>query len=261
MTMRANWADEKGLQVNQCDAHLVPALATFAPALVIFDKGGTLVDFRAMWGEWAAELAQQLEANLGSTLATRWLEALKFDPLSGQIDPVGPLAVLPLANLSVLTVDVLVEAGLSHQDAGAAVAAVWHAPDPMTSAHPLTDLPALFSALHSRSVKIAIATMDERVSTEAQLACLGIKSCVDALVCVDDGVLGKPAPDMVWAVCQMTGVTPMQAVVVGDAIADLEMGRSAGAGLVIGVLSGISPIEMLAPRADLVIQSVAELIW
>ena len=244
----------------QHDTHPVSALAAFAPALVIFDKGGTLIDFRAMWGEWATELARQLEADLGSTIASRWLEALKFDPLSGQIDPVGPLAVLPLASLRVLTVDVLVEAGLSHQDAEAAVAAVWHAPDPVTSAHPLMDLSVLFGALHGRGIKIAIATMDERASTEAQLACLGIKSCVDALVCVDDGVPGKPAPDMVWAVCRMTGVAPARAAVVGDAIADLEMGRSAGAGLVIGVLSGISPIEMLAPHADRVLTSVAELI-
>jgi len=243
----------------QHDTHPVSALAAFAPALVIFDKGGTLIDFRAMWGEWATELARQLEADLGSTIASRWLEALKFDPLSGQIDPVGPLAVLPLASLRVLTVDVLVEAGLSHQDAEAAVAAVWHAPDPVTSAHPLMDLSVLFGALHGRGIKIAIATMDERASTEAQLACLGIGSCVDALVCVDDGMPGKPAPDMVWAVCRMTGVAPARAAVVGDAIADLEMGRSAGAGLVIGVLSGISPIEMLAPRADLVLRSVAEL--
>jgi len=244
----------------QRDTQPEPAFATFAPALVIFDKGGTLIDFRTMWGEWAAELARQLEANLGSTIAGRWLEAIKFDPLSGQIDPVGPLAVLPLASLRVLTVDVLAEAGLSPQAAKAAVAAVWHAPDPATSAHPLTDLPALFSALHGRDVKIAIATMDERASTEAQLACLGIGSCVDALVCVDDGVPGKPAPDMVWTVCRMTGVAPAQTAVVGDAIADLEMGRSAGAGLVIGVLSGISPIEMLALHADLMLRSVAELI-
>jgi phosphoglycolate phosphatase len=246
--------------MSRHDMYPVPALATFAPALVIFDKGGTLIDFRAMWGEWAIELARQLEANLGSAIVARWLEVIKFDPLSGQIDPVGPLALLPLANLRVLTVDMLAEVGMPPQEAEAAVAAVWHAPDPVTSAHPLADLSALFSALHGRGIKIAIATMDERASTEAQLACLGIGSCVDALVCVDDDVPGKPAPDMVWAVCRMTGIAPAQAVVVGDAVADLDMGRSARAGLVIGVLSGISPVEMLAPRADLVIRSVAELI-
>jgi len=233
---------------------------TFAPALVVFDKGGTLIDFRAMWGEWAIELARQLEAHLSPSIATRWLEALEFDPLSGQIEPAGPLAVLPLASLRVFTADVLAEAGLSPQDAQAAVAAVWHAPDPVTSAHPLTDLSILFSALHGRGTKIAIATMDERASTETQLACLGIESFVDALVCADDGVPAKPAPDMVWAVCRMTGVAPAQAAVVGDAVADLQMGRRAGAGLVIGVLSGISHMEMIAPHADRVLGSVAELI-
>jgi hypothetical protein len=34
--------------------HLLLERAAFVPALVIFDKGGALLDFRAMWGEWAA---------------------------------------------------------------------------------------------------------------------------------------------------------------------------------------------------------------
>jgi phosphoglycolate phosphatase len=49
-------------------------------------------------------------------------------------------------------------------------------------------------------------------------------------------------------------------VVVGDAVADLRMGRAAGAGLVVGVLSGLSSAALLAPYADAVIDSVADLI-
>jgi len=235
-------------------------LAAFALNLVIFDKGGTLVDFRAMWGKWAIELARQLEASLGSSIASRWLEALKFDPHSGWIDPIGPLAVLPLASLRVFTVDVLIQTGLPERVAKATVATIWHAPDPLTSAQPLTDLPTLFMSLRGRGAKIAIATMDERASSEAQLTLLGVASLVDALVCADVGLPAKPAPDMVWAVCRMTGVAPAQAAVVGDSITDMQMGRSAGAGLVIGVLSGVSPAELLAPHADVLLQSVADLI-
>ena len=29
-------------------------------SLVVFDKGGTLIDFRAMWCDWAIEIARQL---------------------------------------------------------------------------------------------------------------------------------------------------------------------------------------------------------
>ncbi len=41
---------------------------------------------------------------------------------------------------------------------------------------------------------------------------------------------------------------------------DLEMGRAAGVGLVVGVLSGVSPREMLSPHADVLLESVAELV-
>jgi phosphoglycolate phosphatase len=70
----------------------------------------------------------------------------------------------------------------------------------------------------------------------------------------------KPAPDMVVTLCRVLGIAPARAAVVGDAVDDLEMGRAAAAGLVVGVLSGVSPAALLAPHADVVIPSVAELI-
>jgi phosphoglycolate phosphatase len=246
--------------MSQPEPQPVAPFAAFAPALVIFDKGGTLIDFRAMWCNWAIEIARQLETRFDSSLARQWLEEIKFDPHSGWIDPVGPLALLALADLRVFTVDLLVKPGLSRQVVEDTVTAIWHAPDPVTSARPLADLPTLFKSLRSRGMKIAIATMDERASTEAQLALLGVAALVDAVVCAGEGLAAKPAPDMVRAVCRMTDVTCSQAVVVGDSITDLQMGRNAGAGLVIGVLSGVSPAEVLAPRADLVLESVADLI-
>jgi len=240
--------------------HLLSEQMTFVPALVVFDKGGTLIDFRAMWGEWAADMARRLEVRPSSAVAGRFCEMLGFDPRSGEIDPVGTLAVLPVASLRARTVDVLIEAGLARHVAEAKVASVWRVPDPVTSARPLADLPALFRALRERGLKIAIATMDDRASSEAGLTALGVRPFVEALVCADDGWLPKPAPEMVWAVCRSTGVAPSQAMVVGDSVTDLQMGRDAGAGLVVGVLSGVSPAELLAPHADVLIESVTDLI-
>jgi HAD superfamily hydrolase (TIGR01509 family) len=159
-----------------------------------------------------------------------------------------------------LTVDVLIEAGLTRHAAEAAVATVWRVPDPITSARPLADLTALFRALRARGIKIAIATMDDRASSQAGLAALGVVSYVEALVCADDGWPPKPAPEMAWAACRSTGVMPSQAVVVGDSMSDMQMGRRAGAGLVVGVLSGVSPAELLAPHADALLYCVADLI-
>ena len=59
--------------------------------------------------------------------------------------------------------------------------------------------------------------------------------------------------------CQALAVEPAQAAVVGDSPADLAMGRAAGAGLVVGVLSGVGGRADLEPYADLILGSVAEL--
>jgi phosphoglycolate phosphatase-like HAD superfamily hydrolase len=228
-------------------------------SLVVFDKGGTLIDFRAMWCDWAIEMARRLEAEVRLPFADRFFVAIGFDPRSGYIDPLGKLAVLPVSGLRALTPDVLVEAGLEQAAAEATVARVWFTPDPVASARPLADLPALFRALRERGIKIAIATMDGRASTKGGLAALGLQTLVDAVICGDDGLPHKPAPDMVWAACRAVGVSPVHTVVIGDSITDMQMGRSAGAGLNVGVLSGVTSEELLALYADVLIADVREL--
>lgn len=228
--------------------------------LIIFDKDGTLIHFDAMWGGWVTELAWRLETACAQPVADALFRAMGFDPLSRRVLAHGRLAATPMVRLRALTVDVLRELGFTPADAEAAVAAAWHIPDPVTLARPFTDLAALFGALRQRGIKVAIATTDDRAPTEATLAGLGVASLVQAMVCADDGVPVKPAPDMVLAVCRATGVDPAHAVVVGDTIADLQMGKAAGAGLVVGVLSGVSSAEELGPHADVVLPSVAALI-
>jgi phosphoglycolate phosphatase-like HAD superfamily hydrolase len=82
---------------------------------------------------------------------------------------------------------------------------------------------------------------------------------IDGLVCADDGVPAKPEPDMVLHVCAELGVSPAATMVVGDSPSDLRMGRAAGAGLVVGVLSGVGRRNELTPLADVIVPSVAAL--
>ena len=55
------------------------------------------------------------------------------------------------------------------------------------------------------------------------------------------------------------GVPAGRTAVVGDSPADMRMGRSAGAGMTIGVLTGVGSHADLDPLADLVLDSVASL--
>jgi phosphoglycolate phosphatase len=88
------------------------------------------------------------------------------------------------------------------------------------------------------------------------LEAFGVKELVTTMVCADDGIRAKPAPDMVTAICRRMKIDPCKVMVVGDTVADLQMARSAGAGYAIGVLSGVGSLANLTPLADLLIDTV-----
>ena len=224
--------------------------------LVIFDKDGTLIEFHSMWSGWAITLADGLRLATGRTVQDPLFAMLGYDPATATVLPHGGLAATPMARLRDRTRGVLVANGLTPDDADRALAVAWHAPDPVGLASPLADLGALFARLHADGRKVAVATSDDRDPTVRTLAALGIADDVDALVCADDGVPVKPAPDMVARLCAATGVPPERTAVVGDSPADLLMARAAGAGLAIGVLTGVGLRPDLEPLADIVIGSI-----
>ncbi len=228
--------------------------------LIVFDKDGTLIDFDAMWGSWLAELTRRLGSAADEAIRAELYQAFGFDPAAGHVLSGGALAGTPMAELRELAVTILTSAGGPRTAAEATIGRVWQPPDPVALARPLADVRSLFGALRERGLGIAVATTDDRSPTEQTLAALDVADLVDALVCADDGLPVKPAPDMVWHLCRMLGREPSRAAVIGDSPADLAMGRAAGAGVVIGVLSGIGGREDLAPLADLILPSVAALV-
>ncbi|HEY0442598.1 MAG TPA: HAD-IA family hydrolase [Candidatus Limnocylindrales bacterium] len=227
--------------------------------LVVFDKDGTLIDFDAMWGPWVIELTRRLEAASRVELAERLAAELGFDRAAGRTIAGRPLAVLPMAMLRQATVDVVAGAGLGPSLAEDAVAAAWFVPDPTAAAVPLADLRRIFTALRDDGRRIAVATSDDRRSTEQTMAALGVAALIDGYACADDGLPRKPAPDMLLDICRRLGAEPARTAVVGDSAVDLAMARAAGAGRVIGVLSGVSRRADLEALADAVLPSVAYL--
>jgi len=227
--------------------------------LVIFDKDGTIIEFGSMWGGWAVAVADALRVAVGHPVDAPLFAMLGYDAATGVVRPGGGLAATPMARLRERTHEVLVEEGLSDADAERALAAAWHAPDPVGLARPLADLPALFGRLHDSGRLVAIATSDDREPTERTLAAFGLTDAIDGLVCADDGVPVKPAPDMVLRLCADLGVAPLRTAVVGDSPADMRMARSAGAALAVAVLTGVGTRADLGTEADAVIGSVAGL--
>jgi phosphoglycolate phosphatase-like HAD superfamily hydrolase len=227
--------------------------------LVVFDKDGTIIEFGSMWSGWAVALVEGLVAATGRPIATPLYAMLGVDPVAATVRAGGGLAATPMARLRDRTREVLLAGGLTAADAERALEEAWHAPDPVASARPVTDLGDLFDRLRAGGCGIAVATTDDRDPTEQTLAALGIADRIDATVCADDGIAVKPAPDMILHLCATLGVAPARTAVVGDTAADLQMGRAAGAGLIVAVLTGVGGRGDLAPLADVVIASIEEL--
>jgi phosphoglycolate phosphatase-like HAD superfamily hydrolase len=226
--------------------------------IVIFDKDGTLIDFHAMWSAWMEELAARLETETGRPLQADLYAAMGYDAAARRTLADGWLAATPMARLWDLTAAFLQGRGLARRESEAVVAAVWFVPDPVATARPLADLPTLFGRLRAQGLKLAVATTDDRAPTMATLQALGAANWLDKVICADDGVRVKPAPDMVLEICRGTGTTPERALVVGDALHDMAMAREAGARAV-GVLTGVTGREALARAADVVLESIASM--
>ncbi len=227
--------------------------------LIIFDKDGTLIEFHLMWGGWTEQLAGDLEASTGLALRLGLYSQLGVDPATGRVLAHGLMAATPMSRIRDAVVAYVSDAGAGPIAAEVAVAGAWNAPDPVSLAAPVTPLAPLLARLRTRVPRFAVATSDDRRPTERTLAALGIAGEFAATACADDGHPNKPAPDPVLRICAQLGILPARSAVVGDSPADLRMGRAAGTGLVIGVLSGVGERRALEPLADLVLDSIEAL--
>lgn len=90
------------------------------------------------------------------------------------------------------------------------------------------DVKETLEYLHSKGVKLGIATSRGRESLIAFLKLLEIEDLFLTLACAEDVTNHKPAPDVVNLVLKNLSVDKKDALVVGDTIYDVGMGKNAG---------------------------------
>jgi phosphoglycolate phosphatase len=222
---------------------------------ILFDKDGTLVDFNATWFAIGEKMA--LEAARGDRArARRLLEEAGCDLAARKFRADSVFAAGTNADIVALwyadakpaeRARMVVEFDSFTAEAGAA------------NCVPLPGSKATIATLHASGYRLGVATNDSTSGAEKTLLSLGIAQMFVAAYGYDAVANPKPAPDTVIAFCDLTGFRPSQVAMVGDNRHDLEMARAAGAGLAVAVLSGTGTRETLAPMADVVLGSIAEL--
>jgi phosphonatase-like hydrolase len=106
--------------------------------------------------------------------------------------------------------------------------------------HPFPGVPEALEKLRERGVKVALTTGFDRSITDPLLAGVGWDDGVlDAVVCADEVPRGRPAPYMIFRAMELTGVHDVRRVLgAGDTVLDLQAAANAGAGAIVGVLTG-----------------------
>jgi ribonuclease HI len=236
---------------------------------VIFDKDGTLFSFAPIWLEVAKTRCReiirflQIDEERAATIYRRLLQTMGVNPDTFRIHPRGPLAIAPRAEDMIAVTTGLFLQGYNWDEAREIVQKAFESTDKLVDKtaliQPVDSLEQIFSTLREAGVKIAIASTDTYTGIEKALEKLGIASYVNCIISADKTPCHKPAPDMVLLACKALGIQPDEAIMAGDAPVDMIMGRRAGVGATVGVLTGITTREQLEPLADFVLQSISEI--
>lgn len=222
---------------------------------ILFDKDGTLVDFQKTW--FAIGDVMALKAADGDRKkANALLELAGYDFGNNRFKADFVFAAGTNAEIVQLwypeadeterrTITARFNAITAEEGAAASVA--------------LPGSKDAIAALHGSGFRLGVATNDSTSGAEKTLLALGIAQMFDAAYGYDAVANPKPAPDTIHAFADLTGFKTSEIAMVGDNRHDLEMARAGGAGLVVGVLSGTGTRETLAPMADVILDSVADL--
>jgi phosphoglycolate phosphatase len=217
---------------------------------VVFDKDGTLFDFRQSWGVWAVRLLEQLATDQAHAAALA--AAIGYYPEQQDFHPDSPVIAATAEDIAEVLLPHL--AGYSQSSLISRINAL--AQDAVMA--PAVPLRPVLQGLRDRGLKIGLATNDTEAPARAHLSAHGVLDLFDFVAGYDSGHGPKPGPGMCLAFARQTGIDPARAVMVGDSCHDLIAGRAAGMRCV-AVLTGIAKADELQPHADVVLPNIGAL--
>jgi phosphoglycolate phosphatase len=232
--------------------------------LVIFDKDGTLIDFKETWIAIIESLitAMGRYADLTQSLKERVQTALGISVEKRDIDGYGPLAMGTFTECDALLTYCLYREGIRWDNAQSIVKSlgneIFRSDIRKKSVRPAKGVIDLLAGLKKKGIIVAVATNDKAEDALTDMNTIGAGKYIDLVVGADSVNQSKPAPDMVKIICEHFGVAPENTVLIGDTIMDAMLGKNSGVQLTIGI-TGIASRDELKEHMDLVLNSLDEI--
>jgi len=217
---------------------------------VIFDKDGTLFDFRLSWGAFTESLLAEMA--LDADMALHLGQVLGYDPATRMFTRTSPVISMTTPEIAAILHPHLSGISLAQLNDRMSVLS---AQAPMVPAVPLR---AVLADLKARGLRLGLATNDTEMPARVHLAGAGILDLFDFVVGCDSGYGGKPAPGQLLEFLRRFDLAPDRVAMVGDSRHDLDAGRAAGMHA-LAVLTGIATASELAPHADVVLADIAQI--
>jgi phosphoglycolate phosphatase len=269
----------------------------FETELIIFDKDGTLTDFKKVWLPILKKRIELILASIDSDLPKgrikkeihrifgvtfksidssnpvaidEFIDSYESINSSGpidfneSIDPHGPFIYTSRREDIIIIASVLYRFGIPWQKAKAIAQESSEKVETVIDRTTLAEIPSSVKTkleeLHDNGISLALATADQSEITHNILRTFEIHKLFDYVICSDMVDMDKPDPEMLHRTISELKKDPKKVAFVGDAITDMEMGRRANIGLVVGVLEyGIAQKEDLEQYADVVIDSLMDI--
>ncbi len=239
----------------------------FEPELIIFDKDGTLTDFKKTW---LPILEKRIEIILKQVKFNHTEKVIReriyktFGIKGDRIDPYGPFPYTPPLEDEIIFATVLYELGVPWERgkmiARTSLVQAEEEIDRIRITELYDGVKEVLVSLKKCGILLTLATADLTDIANDTLKRIGIYDLFDYVIGTDMVEKNKPDPEMILKILDSLDVKNENSVLVGDSITDMEMGRRAKIGLVVGVTEGgIASQKDLQKDADVVINSVREI--
>ena len=234
-------------------------------SLVIFDKDGTLMNLYHYWSNMVGYRVEFARKRLGFDLKQKSeiMFAMGVDLANKRLRNEGPVGIKKREIVMAAMEKALLVIGFA--DTHDLCFEVFKEADEMSLQHlseiirPLNGTKELINVLRKRGCSIALATTDKTQRAKLALNVLGISDKVDIVVGEDMVKNYKPHPDMINYILEELSVDKANAVMVGDAITDIEMGNNAQLKASIAVLSGIASKEQFVGKTEYIISDISQI--